>query len=98
MLPARTTGDGSVPAHAVPSRSRASRAASTAAAMPSKRRRASSVCNSSRIPVPLTTEIKEVAGHLLQDQRRQTLQIEQAKAQGLVNGGEEWPRGIGPLQ
>src|SRR5262245_16851227 len=66
--------------------------------MPSKRRRASSVCNLSRILIPVAAEIEEVAGHLLQDQRLQTLQIEQAKAQGLVDGGEEWPQGIGPLQ
>src|SRR5690242_5749745 len=80
----------------VASRSARSSSASSAAAIPSKRRRASNVCNLSRILASL--EIEEVAGHLLQNQRLQTLKIEQAKAQGLFDGGEEWPRGIGPFQ
>src|SRR5262245_44726670 len=64
--------------------------------MPSKRRRASSVCNLSRILDSL--EIEEVAGRLLQDQRLQALKIEEAEAQGLLDGGKEGARGMGPLQ
>src|SRR6516165_5277775 len=82
----------------VPSRSARSSSASSAAAMPSKRRRASSVCNSSRIFVSFATQIEEVAGHLLQDQRLQTLKVEEAEAQGLLDGGKEGAGGIGPLQ
>src|SRR5215470_14063381 len=82
----------------VASRSARSSSPSSAAAMPSKRRRASSVCNSSRIFVSFATEIEEVAGHLLQDQRLQALKIEQAEAQGLFYGGEKRARGIRPLE
>src|SRR5215467_787229 len=80
----------------VASRSARSSSASSAAAMPSKRKRASSVCNSSRIPVSL--EIEEVAGHLLQDQGLQALQIKEAEAQSFLDGGKEWPRRVGALQ
>src|SRR5262249_21852046 len=80
----------------VASRSARSSSASSAAAMPSKCRRASSVCNLSRILVSL--EVEEVAGHLLQDQGLQALQIEEAEAQGLLDGGKEWSRRVGPLQ
>ena len=52
----------------------------------------------SRILVPFAAEIEEVAGHLLQDQRLQALKIKQAKAQGLLDGGEERTRRIRPLQ
>src|SRR5215831_16096834 len=82
----------------VPSRSARSSSASSAAAMPSKRRRARSVCNLSRIFVALALEIEEVAGNVLQDQRLQALQIEQAEAQGLLDGREERARRIRPLE
>src|SRR5262249_46031720 len=82
----------------VPSRSARSSSPSSAAAMPSKRRRASSVCSLSRILVPLVVEIEEVTGHMLEDQRLQALQIEQAEAQGLLDGGKERARGIRALQ
>src|SRR5215510_13332680 len=82
----------------VASRSARSSSASSAAAMPSKHRRASSVCNLSRIVVFLALEIEEVAGHLLQDQCLQTLKVEQAEAQGLLDGGKEGARGIRALQ
>src|SRR5262252_5958303 len=82
----------------VASRSARSSSPSSAAAIPSKRRRASSVCNASRIFVSFATEIEEVAGHLLQDQRFQALKIEQAKAQGLFDGGEKRARGVRPLE
>src|SRR6516165_4432711 len=81
----------------VASRSARSSSASSAAAMPSKRRRASRVLSLSRIGV-FIVEIEEVAGHMLQDQPLQTLQIEQAEAQRLFDGGEEGNGGIGALQ
>src|SRR5262249_53447157 len=77
-------------------RSARSSSLSNPAAMPSKRRRASSGCNLSRILVSL--EIEEVTGRPLQDQRLQALKIEEAEAQGLLDGGKEGARGIGPLQ
>src|SRR5262245_56123450 len=80
----------------VPSCSARSSSLSSAAAMPSKRNRTSSVCNLSRILVSL--EIEEVPGHLFQDQGLQALKIKEAEAQGLLDGGKEWSRRIGPLQ
>src|SRR6516164_8756469 len=82
----------------VASRSARSSSPSSAAAMPSKWRRVSSACNLSRIFVALALEIEEVASHVLQDQRLQTLKIEQTEAQCLVDGGKEGAGRIRPLQ
>src|SRR6516225_4371851 len=81
----------------VASRSARSSSLSSAAAMPSKRRRASSVCSLSRIVV-FIAEIEEVAGHVLQDQRLQALKVEQAEAQGLLDAGKEGTGWIRPLE